>query len=91
MHQILTAQTPKLKDVYRRLLPISKQWKNIGVLLGIPNDTLEKIATDEDGVDSYLRAMLAKWLKQVNPTPTWADLIKAVEPFDANIAKYSPS
>ena len=79
-------EKPNLKQAFKILLPISKKWKNIGALLNISDSILEKISADEDGVDDCLRAMLAKWLKQVEPAPTWAELMDAVEPFNEGIA-----
>ena len=75
-----------LGKVFRILLPIAKEWKNIGTILNISNSTLDKISADEGGVHDCLRAMLAKWLKQVDPAPTWAELVDAVEPFNEGVA-----
>ena len=73
---------PKLSEVFRKILPISNKWRNIGTLLDITEGTLGGIAADESDMDSRLRAMLSEWLKQVNPPPTWSQLANAVEPFD---------
>lgn len=78
----MVGEKPKLSKVFRKLLPISKHWKNIGTLLDLPSGTLEGLAVDEPDVQSQLRAMLNEWLKQVNPPPTWSQLADAVEPFD---------
>ena len=71
----------------RELLPIAHQWKNIGALLKLEPYILDKIQSDEGKVEDCLREMLSKWVKQINPQPSWVDLADAVEPFDESIAK----
>lgn len=67
---------------YSAMISLSIQWKNIGALLGIHPDTLDKIHSDEQSSKSQMREMLTVWLKQVNPLPTWEALINAVKHFD---------
>lgn len=74
-------------DAFRKLLSISKDWKNVGALLDIPSGTLDNIERDEADTNSRLRAMLAEWLKQITPPPTWTQLIDAVEPFSVCVAE----
>ena len=74
-------------DAFRKLLSISKDWKNLGALLDIPSGTLDNIERDEADTNSRLRAMLTVWLKQINPTPTWTQLIDAVEPFSVYVTE----
>ena len=81
-----TGGPPELKDVFRQLLSISKDWKNIGTLLSIPSGTLDRLEKDEPDTHSRLRAMLTEWLK-INHQPTWIELIDAVEPFDPSKAE----
>lgn len=77
---------PKLKDVFGELLPLAAKWKNIGVLLDIPVHILDKIQSDEDGVDNCLREMLSQWQKLVD-LPTWKDLADAVDKIDKQKSK----
>ena len=59
---------------------MADKWKMIGVLLEIPKGRLEDIATKyRDDLHSCLAEMLETWLKQVDPPPTWAAIIEAVE------------
>ena len=67
------------------LLGIASDWKIIGGLLGV--EGLDNIKRDEEGVRQRLRAMLEKWLKQVDPKPTWQELVDAVENVDATRAQ----
>ena len=78
---MLSGCPPKLKDVFGELLPLAAKWKNIGVLLDIPVHILDKIQSDEDGVDNCLREMLSQWQKLVD-LPTWKDLADAVDKID---------
>ena len=73
--------------MFRRLFPLASHWKNIGTLLGVRQDVLNKIQTDENGVDNCLRVMLSEWLEQVDPPPRWKDLADAVDDVDKQKAK----
>ena len=72
-------EKPDLKTVFKQLLPISTEWKSIGLFLDLPPNSLKRIATEEQGINGCLQAMLDEWLKQVDPHPSWAQLIQAVE------------
>ena len=78
----MVGERPKLRKVFKKLLPVSREWRNIGTLLELPSGILDGIAADEADMNSRLRAMLTEWLKQVSPPPTWTQLADAVEPFD---------
>ena len=76
---LISDQLPELKDALKFLLPLAAEWKTIGTLLGVQKHNLDIIQADEDGVRNRLREMLSEWLKQVDPSPTWAALADAVE------------
>lgn len=78
---------PKFKDVLKRLMPLASNWKIIGGLLGVERHVLDNIKRDEDDVRDCLYAMLSEWLKQVDPQPTWKDIIDAVEEVDSSKAE----
>ena len=51
----------------------------IGLALKIPKNTLNSI-TKKDGDDQdNLTSVLEEWLKSVEPPPTWAQLVDALE------------
>ena len=74
---------PKLKDIFKRLIPLASSWKTIGGLLGVERHILENIKKNESGVRECLYAMLSEWLKQVDPRPIWTDIVDAVEEVDS--------
>ena len=78
---------PKLKDVLKRLISLASNWKTIGGLLGVERHVLDNIKKDEDDVRDCLHAMLSEWLKQVDPQPTWKDIVDAIEEVDSSKAE----
>ena len=84
----LTAdEKPKMRDVFRDLLPLAHEWSTIGILLGVRKHILERIKADENGARNRLQGMLSEWLKQVDPEPTWASLVEVVESVDQQKAR----
>ena len=43
-----------LKSSFKRLLPLAHEWMNIGTLLGIPNDVMKRIKSEEIKVNNSL-------------------------------------
>ena len=82
-----TDDKPELKDLFRQLYSLAAHWKSIGTLLGVQADVLKTIKRDEVDVHDCLQAVLSEYLKQVDPSPTWKDVIDAVEAIDPNKAK----
>ena len=85
--QYFTGEKPTLRNVFKDILPLAHDWKNIGVLLGIKEHILTNIKEDEASVRDRLRVMISEWLKQVDPPPTWAALADAVELLDESKAQ----
>ena len=76
------------KSCLKLLLSEAKHWHNIGILLDIPESTLEQIETDYPGdCQQCVREMIKSWLKQVDPPPSWKDLVEAVRVVNPNLAK----
>ena len=71
----------------RKLLPLANDWKTIGCLLGVTRTVIERIKLEEVGIRDCLQGVLAEWLKQVNPPPTWKQLVDAVEGVDQSKAE----
>ena len=78
---------PKLRIVFKELLPLAIHWNSIGTLLGIQKNVLDRIRDDKEGVNDQLQEMVAEWLKQVDPPPTWKQLAEEVEIIDPTKAQ----
>lgn len=79
---LLTGEKPKLRDIFKELLSLADQWKNIGTLFGIEEGVLNRIMVDEMTVRDRLRAMLSEWLKSGDSNPTWAVVANEIEVID---------
>ena len=84
---IISADKPELREALKELLPLAPRWATIGALLGISEDVIGKIKTDEEVADDRLRKMLSEWLKLLDPLPTWESLVNVVELIDQRKAK----
>ena len=85
-------QPPKValsvKHCLKLLLPEAKNWHNLGIMLDIPETTLEQIEADYPGdCRQCLREMIKSWLKQINPPPSWKDLAEAANDVNPNLAR----
>ena len=87
LYHIHSGRPPELRDAFMTLLPLAFQWKTIGIILRIPKHVLDKVQSDEEGINNCLQEMLSQWLKQVDPAPTWKDLANAVDVVDQKKAK----
>ena len=71
---------PTLKDLMRELKVKAADWEDIGVELEVDDGTLKQIKTDNPGDSkSCLRELLRKWLSCVDPQPSWASIVEAIE------------
>ena len=78
---------PELKDALKMVLPLHKDWKTIGALLGMEKEKMRAIKDEEDNVSKdCLRVMLEEWLKSTAPPPSWQTLADAVESIDSDTA-----
>ena len=76
---VLSVGQEDLKSLHSELHLVSDEWFSIGVQLQVPIGTLRCIRSDIHTVADCLLEMLTVWLKQINPPPTWNNLIKALE------------
>ena len=72
--------TPELRDLLDALQQVAYKWKTLGIFLKI-QDTgrLNNIEAKHHDPEDCLREMLQVWLKQVDPPPTWASIINALD------------
>ena len=79
---------PTLPMMLRILLPVSKDWMNIGTMLSLSHGRLTAIETRcRDVPANCLREMLNDWLQQTDPQPTKSALVDAVEMFNPLLAE----
>lgn len=62
---------------------MAHMWREIGLVLGLRDSTLERIARGQGDEIVLLRIMIAKWLKMkynvaMFGAPTWRNIVKAV-------------
>ena len=77
-----------LKDVLDMVIDVGKEWVQLGLALGLRKPTLNKIAADNNSVDSCKTEMLSKWLNWVDgceETCNWESLAKALR--DPNVGQ----
>ena len=87
----MSGKQKDLGQIYQKLIPVSVEWIDIGIFLGIDIDRLKRIESDINchGTSNSKRClleMLNEWLKQADPSPTWGSLVKALENIDRNTA-----
>ena len=73
--------------VYRNLYPLRATWKTLGTFLNIDHGALQVIKEDNESSDDKLEALMALWLKRINPPATWQALYEAVQYIDPNQAQ----
>lgn len=74
-----SSSTLELRDAFKVLLPMANEWQNIMALLGLPNDKMRAIKSENSAVNDCLRESLSQWLKQTSPPPSWEALAETVE------------
>ena len=73
-----------LSAVFRTCKNFSKDWKFIGVELGIKMPTLDNIQKDCDDVKRMMLEMLASWLRRETkeqPVPSWNILLTTLSEY----------
>ena len=72
-----------LIDVKSKVMPVAARWRDIGLVLGIPDPKLETIETNKSDVRECVTDMLRLWLNKVHNVkkygePSWQTLREAV-------------
>ncbi len=69
------------KGVHKALYRVRYKWHAIGIEFGLSIDDLSSIASEPTlrNHDARLSEMIALWLKRRDPTPTWKELIEALQ------------
>ncbi len=69
------------KGVRKALYRVRYKWRAIGIEFDLSIDDLSSIDSEPTlrNYDARLSKMIALWLKRRDPTPTWKELIKALQ------------
>ena len=73
--------------VYRSLYPLRAKWNTLGTFLYIDHSALQVIKEDNESSDDKLTALVALWLRRIDPAATWQALHEAVQYIDPNQAQ----
>ena len=68
-----------LAKVRRLTFQASSRWRDIGLELGLHQQTLDRIKHDFQSADDCYIEVLSEWLKLINPAPTLETLIATLE------------
>ena len=80
--------TKDLRAVLSALWDARPKWYNIGLELGLTVEDLDIIAeTNLKDADKCLTEILAQWLRQANPLPTWSIVVKALRSQIVNLTQ----
>ena len=67
------------KEVRGLLFRIRDKWYDIGVELYLDINELDIIRSQNGDAGTCLTEVIKKWLKSINPLPTWKALAKALK------------
>lgn len=82
-----SGQFPSMNSTFQLLLPIAKEWENVGLLLNVPDGKLQAISSQHGGSErNCLREMLRFWLSDSSASRTWEALATAVKQINSDIA-----
>ena len=74
-------ESPRLTTLLNELTNrVAAKWEEIGISLQLESGLLEIIKKDNpNDCRACLREMLKEWMKQIDPSPSWSAIIKAVK------------
>lgn len=76
-----------LAAVQRRLFAVRTEWYNLGLELGQHPSTLDSIdATNNGDPSKCFRQVMKKWLRGIDPPPTWQAVVDALK--SPTVAQY---
>jgi hypothetical protein len=76
-----------MNSTFQLLLPVAKEWENLGLLLNIPDSQLQAISRQHGGNErNCLREMLRAWFSDSSASHTWESLAAAVKLISSDIA-----
>ena len=75
-----------MATVCRYLHPLRSNWMMLGTFLCVDHSSLEAMETEKYTCDENIVKLVALWLRQISPPPTWQALADAVQYFDQSKA-----
>ena len=70
---------PTLRELVQFLFPVASKWYLLGLWIGVDENELDKIEVDNpNDSNNCLVKMLKKWLKMVQPKPSWSAVVDAL-------------
>ena len=69
------------------LYPLKSKWKTLGIFLCVQYNCLDEVEADKHTCDERVMELVALWLRQITPPPTWQALADAVEHLDPRKAE----
>ena len=77
-----------LTSLYKILLPVDRNWREIGGRLSVNSQILDTIETNHCQIPGQcLREMLREYLQRSEPPPSWVGLANSVKECDFQVAK----
>ena len=81
-------------EVYIACKPVSSKWRDLGVRLGVLENTLATVEADYNRVERCMSAVIDKWLRRPvgevaddGVLPSWRNLCVALSPIDRVLAE----
>ena len=82
------ADNLSLAKTFRELFPLVSHWQEIGIWLNLSTNVLAKIGDfNQSRERDCLREVLDEWLKEIDPPPTWEQLVHATRQVDEEKAE----
>lgn len=77
-----------LAKAFRELIPLARHWQEIGIWLNLPAAVMSHIGDLNCSQErDCLREVLEEWLKEIDPPPTWEQLVHATRQVEEGTAK----
>ena len=73
--------------VCRYVLPLKSKWKTLGIFLCVHQSSLDALESEKPTCDERVPELVALWLRQTTPPPTWQALADAVQYCDPSKAE----
>ena len=80
-------KAPCLSLLCKELKPMSKQWRDIGDLLDLTEEDLDKVESQYGSSHAMcMKKMFQVWLRRGEPPPTWDAIFNALNYMDSDLA-----